>query len=359
LRLAPCALRLADHMNTVINPYSFLSQPDGEVSGLANGLGYGKVILFGEHFVVYGLPAIASAVSDSTLAEITLAKGATPPGRPGPGAFIQEGRGWTLHDSRPETPGYKVEKAPEQKRSIELMLAVLKIDAARTPLKITLAGDLKAASGVGASAASCAAIARALSGLFGLGLSDAQVNEVAHEGEKGYHGTPSGIDDTAATYGGLFLFRKGQPKNLVEPIRTGRPVEIVMGNSGLTASTTKIVDGVRQRRAADPGRFDRIFAEAERIVQESRRALQAGELERVGELMDRNHRLLVEIGVSGERLEQLVGIAKREGALGAKITGTGVGGYMVALTPGRELQQNVARAMERAGFSALRTSIGK
>jgi mevalonate kinase len=330
-----------------------------DVKDLASGSGFGKVILFGEHFVVYGLPAIASAVSDSTIAEVSPVKPGAAPEKPGPVTFVLEGQGWTLHDSRPETPGYKVEKAPEQKKSIDLMVAFLKIDTARTPLKITLAGNLKAASGVGASAASCAAIARGLSGLFGLDLTDAQVNEVAHEGEKGYHGTPSGIDDTAATYGGLFLFRKGQPRNLVELINTKKPVEIVMGNTGLTASTTKVVDGVKARRAADPEKFERIFADAERIVRDSKKALEAGDYRKVGELMNRNHELLVDIGVSGEKLEQLVGIARKEGAPGAKITGTGVGGYMVALTPGRELQERVARAMEKAGFAVLRTSIGK
>jgi len=327
---------------------------------LATGSGYGKVILFGEHFVVYGLPAIASAVSDSTLADATLLQGGkSPAGDAGPDTFVLEGQGWTLYDRRPATPGYKTEKAPEQKKSIDLMVAFLKLDTAKTPLKITLDGDLKAASGVGASAASCAAIARALSALFGLGLNDAQINEVAHEGEKGYHGTPSGIDDTAATYGGLFLFKKGQPKNLVELIRTKKPIEIVMGNTGLTASTTKVVEGVKERRAADPRKFERIFADAEKIVHESKKALEAGDLKKVGGLMNRNHELLVEIGVSGEKLDQLVGMARNEGAFGAKITGTGVGGYMVALTPGKELQDRVARAMEKAGFAVLRTRIGK
>jgi mevalonate kinase len=346
-------------MDIVIIPHFSYEVSAAEARGLTTGSGYGKVILFGEHFVVYGLPAIASAISDSTVAEATLVKSGSSPQGSAPGAFVLQGYGWTLHDSRPETPGYKVEKAPEQKKSIELMLAFLKIDAVKTPLKLTLAGNLKAASGVGASAASCAAIARAISGLFNRSLDDAQVNEVAHEGEKGYHGTPSGIDDTAATYGGLFLFKKAQPKNQVELIKTGKPVEIVMGNTGLTASTTKVVDGVKARRAADPKKFERIFVEAEKIVRDSRKALEAGDVERVGELMDQNHELLVEIGVSGEKLDQLVGIAKREGALGAKITGTGVGGYMVALTPGKDLQERVAKAMEKAGFAVLRTSIGK
>jgi mevalonate kinase len=346
-------------MDIVIKPHFSYRVSIKKGTALATGNGFGKVILFGEHFVVYGLPAIASAVSDSTVAEAIVIKGKTLVDKAGPGTFVLEGPGWKLFDARPETPGYKVEKAPEQKRSIDLMLALLKIDTAKTPLKITLAGNLKAASGVGASAASCAAIARALSGLFNLGLTDAQINEVAHEGEKGYHGTPSGIDDTAATYGGLFLFKKGQPKNQVDLINTKGPVEIVMGNTGLTASTTKVVDGVKERRAADPKKFDRIFSDAEKIVHESKKALEAGDLIKVGELMDQNHELLVEIGVSGEMLDRLVGIARKEGAFGAKITGTGVGGYMVALTPGRDLQERVAEAMEKAGFAVLRTSIGK
>lgn len=327
---------------------------------MATGSGYGKVILFGEHFVVFGLPAIASAIADRTIAEVKYS-----PGREvlaagvGPGTFIMHGQGWTLYDSRPETPGYKTEKAVEQKRSIELMLEFLKLDVSKIPISILLGGELKAASGVGASAASCAAIARGLSGLFGLGLPDERINEVAHEGEKGYHGTPSGIDDTAATYGGLFLFKKAEPKNLVELIRTKAPIEVVMGNTGITASTSEVVAAVKQRKAKEPEKFSRIFKEAETLVHDSRKALEAHDLRMLGGLMDRNHELLREIGVSCDKLETLVGIAKGEGALGAKITGTGQGGYMVALTPGKELQERVARAMEKAGFATLRTSIGK
>lgn len=326
---------------------------------MATGSGFGKVILFGEHFVVYGLPAIASAIADSTVAEVTRSadrKGRA--GGAGAGVFVMEGNGWTLFDARPETPGYKAEKAEEQKKSIELMLAFLKVDTKKTPLEIRLGGGLKAASGVGASAASCAAIARGLSGLLGLNLSDAQVNEVAHEGEKGYHGTPSGIDDTAATYGGLFMFRKAQPKNIVELILATKPLDIVMGNTGMTASTSEVVAGVRERKANDPQKFDRIFKDAERLVVLSRKALEAGDTQLIGRLMNQNHGLLRDIGVSNDKLEALVEIARKEGAPGAKITGTGRGGYMVALTPGKELQERVAKAMEKAGFAALRTSIG-
>jgi len=326
---------------------------------MGTGSGYGKVILFGEHFVVFGLPAIASAIADRTIAEVTLSsEHRGPSAGPAPGTFVLRGAGWTLHDERPATPGYKSEKAEEQRKSIDLMLAFLKVDTRRTPLDIRLGGNLKAASGVGASAASCAAITRALSALLKLNLSDAQVNEVAHEGEKGYHGTPSGIDDTAATYGGLFMFRKAQPKNIVELIRTEKPLEIVMGNTGLTASTTEVVAAVKERKNKEPQMFDKLFLEAERLVMDSRNALEAGDIDRIGGLMNLNHRLLQDIGVSNEKLETLVGIAIKEGAPGAKLTGTGKGGYMVALTPGKDLQEKVSRAMENAGFATLKTSIG-
>lgn len=326
---------------------------------MGTGSGYGKVILFGEHFVVFGLPAIASAIADRTIAEVTLSSEHRGPSvGPVPQTFVLRGTGWTLHDERPATPGYKSEKAEEQRKSIDLMLAFLKVDTKKTPLDIRLGGGLKAASGVGASAASCAAITRALSALLELNLSDAQVNEVAHEGEKGYHGTPSGIDDTAATYGGLFMFRKAQPKNIVELIHAVKPLEIVMGNTGLTASTTEVVAAVKERKNKEPQMFEKLFLEAERLVIDSRNALEVGDIDSIGRLMNLNHRLLQDIGVSNEKLETLVGIARKEGAPGAKLTGTGKGGYMVALTPGKDLQYRVARAMENAGFATLKTSIG-
>ena len=349
----------------VVDEYSnkplYLMEVNAIADGMemATGSGYGKVILFGEHFVVYGLPAIASAIADRTVAEARPAPLREPAnGDIAPGTFVLRGEGWTLYDGRPETPGYKTEKAIEQKKSIELMLAALGIDTKEKPLSMTLGGELRAASGVGASAASCAAIARALSGLFELKLTDERINEVAHEGEKGYHGTPSGIDDTAATYGGLFMFRKAEPKNVVELLKTKRPIEIVMGNTGITASTKDVVGGVKERMAREPEKYQRIFKEAEEVASESRKALLAFDLKRVGGLMDRNHELLRQIGVSGEKLEALVEMARARGALGAKLTGTGVGGYMVALTPGKKLQERVAKAMEKAGFSVLRTSIG-
>jgi mevalonate kinase len=154
---------------------------------MGEGSGYGKVILFNEHFVVYEIPAIASAIGSKTIAVVE----------------PSQESGWSILDDRPATPGYKEEKLDHQRDSIERILKVVGVNPEITPIKINFKGDLKAASGVGASAASCAALARALSDQFQLEFSDEKINEIAYEGEKGYHGNPSGIDNTAATYGGL------------------------------------------------------------------------------------------------------------------------------------------------------------
>ena len=308
---------------------------------MGEGSGFGKVILFNEHFVVYGIPAIASAIGSRTIARVE----------------NLEGRGWSIDDARPATPGYKKEKLEHQNDSINRILEAAGIDAEQNAIQITLEGDLKAASGVGASAASCAAIARALSHQFGLGFSDEKINEIAYEGEKGYHGTPSGIDNTAATFGGLIWFVKGEP-NVMDRLTLKEPVEIVMGNTGVVANTKAAVAGVRERREKEPERYKSIFDEAKLLAIKAREALDSYELEEVGEYMDKNHELLQGIEVSSKDLDFLVNLARDNGALGAKMTGGGLGGYMVALTPGVELQENVAKAMEKEGFEALRTRIG-
>ena len=309
---------------------------------MGTGVGFGKVILFNEHFVVYGLPAIVSAIGTKTTALVEKASGAAT----------------EMDDRRPETPGYKAEKLREQQESLQRILKFMNIDTEHNRFKITLAGDLIAASGIGASAASCAAIARAFSEELGLNYSDEQVNQAAYEGEKGYHGTPSGIDNTAATYGGLIWYKRDGGSQIMDRMKLRAPVEIVMGNTGLVADTKIVVAGVRERREKAAEEYAQIFKNATELVQEARKELVALDLPRLGISMNKNHELLQQIGVSCDELDDLVKLARENGALGAKMTGTGRGGYMVALTPGQELQERVAVEIERKGFQALRTTIG-
>jgi len=306
--------------------------------------GYGKVILFGEHFVVYGLPAIASAIGSKTT------------------AFVRrtETPGFHLIDDRLEIPGYKAEKKEEQKKSIDNIFTFCGIDPEKQGLEIKFVGDLVAASGIGASAASCAALSRALNDEFNLGFDNEKINAAAYEGEKGYHGTPSGIDNTAATYGGLIWFKRnlqGGP-NVIEKLKMKEPVEIVIANTGVTASTSKVVAEVKQRREEQHKKFDQIFGNYRQLVVKARKALIENRLEKLGKLMDENQELLRQIDVSSSELENLINIAMNQGALGAKLTGTGRGGNMVVLTPGKELQEMVYDVFTKKGYTAWKTLIG-
>jgi mevalonate kinase len=305
------------------------------------GIGFGKAILFNEHFVVYGLPAIVSAIGNYTTAKVEPITGSN----------------WKLNDNRKATPNYKEDKINQQKDSINKIFNRMDIDISKNPLEITLEGNLFCASGIGASAASCVAIARALSNHFELNLSDEEINEIAFEGEKGYHGTPSGIDNTASTFGGLIWYEKKDPI-VMDKISIHNPIEIVMGNTGKVANTTAAVTGVRERKEANPAKYDEIFDRAENIAYLGKDALQDEDYRELGKLMNENHKLLQQIEVSSRELDFLVKLARDTGALGAKLTGGGLGGNMIALTPGKELQESVATAIEKEGFQTLKTVIG-
>ena len=305
------------------------------------GIGFGKAILFNEHFVVYGIPSIVSAIAKYTRAKVESNKKA----------------GWTIIDNRKATPRYKEDKVEQQKDSINRIIKKMNLELSKNGIEITLEGNLYAASGIGASAASCVAITRALSKHFELNLSNDEINEIAYEGEKGYHGTPSGVDNTASTFGGILWFEKAV-KNIIDKINLQNPIEIVIGNTGKVANTTSAVAGVKERREKYPQKYAEIFDRAENIAYLARDALQDEDYKELGKLMNENHRLLQQIEVSSRELDFLVKLARDQGAYGAKLTGGGLGGNMIALTPNKDIQERVANAFEKEGFQSLKTTIG-
>lgn len=307
----------------------------------SEGIGFGKAILFNEHFVVYGIPSIVSAIGKYTIAKIN----------------PSEIRGYTIQDNRDATPGYKQNKLEQQKTSINNIIEKMDLDLNKNGINIELSGNLYAASGIGASAASCVAIARALSNYYSLNLSDEEINKIAYEGEKGYHGTPSGVDNTASTFGGLIWFEKSDT-DVIDKIEIQNQIEIVMGNTGKVANTELAVKGVRDRKNSNPDKYKDIFNRAENIAYLAKRAFQEEDYTELGKLMNENHRLLQQIEVSTRELDFLVNIAREHGAYGAKLTGGGLGGNIIALTPGRDLQEEVANAIEKEGFQTLKTVIG-
>jgi mevalonate kinase len=310
---------------------------------MGKGSGFGKVILFGEHFVVHGVPGIVSAIDSTNDAEVK-----------------KTAKGITVRDVRKTAKGYAEEKKAQQLESIERILKAMGIEPKRVAFDIWLGGNLPGFSGLGASAASSVAIARAIAEEIGKKFSDERINEIAYEAEKAYAGTPSGIDNTAATFGGLLWFRKNMKggANTIEKLGIREPVEIVIGSTGVVANTKAMVEGVAERKRNHPEKYDTLFEQAEAIAIIGRKALQEYDLKKVGELMNGNHRLLQEIEVSHEKLDHLVNVARKQGSYGAKLTGGGGGGCMVALTPGKELQEKVANAIEKEGYEVLRTRIG-
>jgi mevalonate kinase len=315
-----------------------------------SGRGYGKVILFNEHFVVHRVPAIVSGIGDYTEAMVST------PEKSDDECPIKPGDGLVIDDRRPSTPGYKENKQQDQIDSIKYILKAMDLDP-EMDLHVKLGGNLFVASGVGASAAQCASVARALGKLFDMDLTDERVNELAYEGEKGYHGTPSGIDNSAATYGGLLWFERTEGAPIIQPFSLREPVEIVMGNTGIVANTKAAVKELAIRKDQFPEKYDPIFNQARKLAPIAREALEAHHLKSVGDLMNENQRLLREVEVSHEKLEHLIELALAQGAFGAKLTGGGLGGYMVALTPGEKLQNKVASAIEAEGFTTVKTTI--
>lgn len=304
---------------------------------MGQGTGFGKTILIGDQFVLDEVPAIVSAISYETLTTVERI----------------DGEGWVLEDNRIEVPGYKEKKKDQQIGSIDRVLEVMNFDAKKNPIKITVGGDLLAGSGVGASAASCVSLARALNDEFKMGYSIEQINHVAWQGEFPYHGVASGVDNTASTYGGLLRFWLENGKQNFERIKTPQPFEIVLCNSGITANTAALDEFIEVQKkdnaALFRSRLDTIIAQGA----EMKKALEAGDHVNVGRLMTENHKLLVEMDMSHEILDLLCKMALENGALGAKVTGGGRGGYMIALTPGKELQGKVAAAFEKAGYTLI------
>ena len=270
---------------------------------MGTGTAFGKTIFIGDQFVLREVPAIVGALPYVTEATVEQTGG----------------EGWVLEDNRNEVPGYKQKKAEQQVDSINRILEVMQIDVSKTPIKIVYGGDLLAGSGVGASAASCVSLARALNAEFKLGYTIEQINHVGWEGEFAYHGIPSGVDNTASTYGGLLQFQIKNKEKMFEQLKIKEPIRVVEANSGVTADTSKMDIYVERYEKQDPARFASRLDTIRKQVGEMRKALESYDLEKVGQIMTANHQLLIEMDLSHEILVRLCDKAIRMGALGAKL----------------------------------------
>ena len=306
---------------------------------LGVGVAPGKVILFGEHAVVYGRPALAAPVTQ------VCATATVQPGKAGEGLVIDAvnlGLRVTLDDA-----GHPL---AEVARLVLERLGLLAPD-----WRISLHSTIPIASGLGSGAAVSAAVVRALARAAGCELGPAEVSDIVFQVEQLYHGTPSGVDNTVIAYGQPVYFVRGQPP---QPFAIGQPFTIAIGDTGVSSPTKVTVGGVRARWQADPARYEARFDQVAAIVEAARQAIAGGAPDELGPLMDANHALLAEMGVSSPKLERLVRAARAAGAGGAKLSGGGRGGNMIALVTPDTADAVVTALRAKGAVRVIVTEIG-
>jgi mevalonate kinase len=295
------------------------------MTGSGVGSAPGKIILLGEHSVVFGQPAIAATIARRL--EVHLAESAAP----------------AVGDVK-------------LRAALEAAADGLPVDASR--LSIEIRSDVPPACGLGSSAALSLALVRALGSLTSVSLSKQEERSRASRVEDVFHGTASGLDVAASAADGVIWFERGEPPNppRIEALRPKEPFDLVIALSSEPRSTAGPVGRLRERRTRRPGLFDRMFGLAGDIVRAGREAIESGDLESLGASMDCAQGLLNGFGVSTPTLERMIAIARGTGALGAKLSGAGGGGAIVAL--GGERTSAVIAAFDAAGFEAFPTRVG-
>jgi len=299
----------------------------------------GKIILFGEHAVVYGRPALAIPVTQ-VHADVEVLDSSRA------GIWIHA-PDVNLHAELNTLPSdHPIASV------IHNFLFLFRVSPFPN-LEIKISSIIPVASGLGSGAAVTVALTRALSSFLSRPMPDEEVNAFAHEIEKLHHGTPSGIDNTVVTYAMPVYFIKGQP---IEMFKVGAPFTIVIGDTGISAPTKESVSDVRKLWEADKPKWESVFDRVGKIAEEARKNIENGKWELLGELMDQNHMLLQEMTVSSPELDRLVSAARRAGALGAKLSGGGRGGNMIALVESEQAEE-VASALMAGGAKRTLTTI--
>jgi hydroxymethylglutaryl-CoA reductase len=303
-------------------------------------LAFGKIILFGEHAVVHGRRAIAASLPIPIETRVTEGEA---------GAVRLRIPAWELD--------HKLAELPEVSKTLDAAVAKLieLTGLSGKGMTIEVTPHLTSGAGLGSSAAISVSILRGLKEAFALDLNDKAICGYAFEAEKIFHGTPSGLDNTISTYGGILQFRRGEPP-VMERLSTRISLPMVVALTGRSGDTKSMVAGVRARWQKNPNGYEFLFDQVDRVVERALQALQENDLETLGLLMSINHGLLQTMGVSSKDLDLLTDVARAHGAYGAKLTGGGGGGAMISIVP-PERGDAIVQAIRGAGYQAFFTTL--
>jgi len=304
----------------------------------------GKVILLGEHAVVYGRPAIAVPVSDlRAVVEVSpLCAGAGI-------TIVAEDLGQTYCLDQT----YESDVAPALQLTVRNTLRYLSVEIEDQALRIVVHSQIPIASGMGSGTAVATALVRALAKHYGTRPSPRAVSDLVYKTEVLLHGTPSGIDNTVVAFEKPVHFQKAQGLDL---LRVERPFTLVIADTGIPSKTRDAVADVRRAWQDDRNRYETLFDRIEAIVEAGRQAIIAGQPSELGRLMHRNQLLLRDVGVSSPELDHLTQAAESAGAKGAKLSGGGKGGCMIALVDD-QTRDRVRSSLLSAGAKRIITTI--
>jgi mevalonate kinase len=293
------------------------------LNAVTTGSACAKVILCGEHAVVYGRPAIALPLPRLRATATATAR------EPG-----DDSRADDVEVLAPDINArywMRLQPGRPLARIITLTLSRIGMNADHIdwrPFSLLLTSDIPVGANLGSGAATSVAAARATAAFFGRTLPAPELSALAFEIEQMHHGTPSGIDNTVIAYEQPVWFIRGEPPQLL-PAAGALP--LVIGDTGASTPTRVPVGDVRAAWQRAPEKHEALFDAIARLVVQSREALLAGDLAALGEAMNANHALLQTLTVSSDALDALVTAARGAGALGAKMSGGGRGGNMIAL----------------------------
>lgn len=297
----------------------------------------GKVILLGEHGVVHGRPALAAGIERGVVATASVAA-----------ADRLRVEPWDVV--------LRADAASDEPLERAFAAILAGYPSTRPAVSVEARCDLPAGAGLGASAAVGVAVIAAIDELLGIARTPEERGAYALSWEKVFHGNPSGVDNTMASCGGIAVYVRGQP---LEPVRPRRPIPLVVCYSGESASTKTMVESVARQHERDRARVEEIFDGMAALVRNGKLAVENGDFQALGQMFDMNQMLLASLLLSTERLERLCGAAKAAGALGAKLTGSGGGGCMIALVPDVDRAEPVLRALRDEGGEPFVAEAGR